>query len=216
MVFQILYVVIIYLKGRSKRVCLASKNQSFFDFTVYQYRVFFHFGLTGDVRKLWDLPLFEDLPPSPSHSEAGLPYYRGIPRYECDPTQEIFLRFLSQHLDVSLRHLHDKDQRRQEISEKIFANNFIIAPPETVGVGLGKKFTHKVRIAKKKGRAGFYTFSEWQSLYRRYCDMSFKVEDSIGEKAEQHFYRLFGVHLRKPETAVNLLKIVHRYRNFLS
>ncbi|WP_111655594.1 WavE lipopolysaccharide synthesis family protein [Isoalcanivorax indicus] len=174
---------------------------------------FFAFGRTEDVLELWDLPLFQDLEPDASFLSMSQPYYPGAPEFERDATQDIFLRFVNKHMSASLEHLLDNDERRMREWEQLLANNFVVAEPERIGLHLGAKFLQKVRIAKRTGRAGFYTYPEWQYLYQRYCDPEFRVAEDISDKLKRLLPRIYGVWLKRLNASFSLRKRKLAYRN---
>lgn len=173
---------------------------------------FFAFGRTEDVLDLWDLPLFSDLEPDASFLEMKQPYYPGAPEYERDATQDIFLRFVNKHMPVSLAHLLDGDDGLLSRWERLLANNFVVAEPDRIGLYLGRKFLQKVRIAKRAGRAGFYTYPEWQALYQHYCDPRHEIVEDLSERFMMGCARLYGVWLKRMNTAVSLRKRKLAYR----
>ena len=174
---------------------------------------FFAFGRTEDVRDLWAVPLFEDLDPNPAFLSMSQPYYPGAPEYERDATQDLFLRFVNKRLKVSLAHLLDSDDLRMDQWEQLLANNFVVAEPERIGLHLGAKFLQKVRISTRKGRAGFYTYPEWQRLYQYYCDPQFEVVEDVGDKVNRILARAYGVWMKRLNTWFSLRKrkLAHQY-----
>ena len=162
---------------------------------------FFYFGLTEDLRTLWDLDLFEDAQ-DPIHDNEGALYKS----YPPDCTQMFWIKAL-QKFDTSIHvnELLDRSASRLEQSDLCFANNLVIASPADLGLGLCQKFLGTARISRTKGQCAQWQHWEWQEIYRRYCDPDFpKAPASV--KANLFLKRLVHVHPVKLETIVKLYK----------
>lgn len=133
---------------------------------------FFAFGLADDVRNLWDLPLFQDFP----FSEAlrGRMQHAGAPMPGPDVDQQLVMAFLGKQLGrpFVMRHMFDTANGLLGQSDLFFANNFVVADPGSIGLGLPSKFASG-REAKFYSRATCMAPAEWQLLYRRHCDPGF-------------------------------------------
>jgi len=164
---------------------------------------FFYFGLTTDLLALWDLPLIGNFEPTSSH-----PLSSCYPNYLIDCTQLFWLLALQKFSSsITLEHLLDNSKEKIAQSECCYANNLVIASAEELGLGLGEKFSNgKVRISREKGRCAHLQFSEWQALYKHYCDASFKVEVSTTYKRTLFLNRLRYVYPSYLETKIRLLK----------
>lgn len=140
---------------------------------------FFAFGLTADVRNIWDLPLLADLPFDPALQ--GALQHHGAPNPPLDVDQALAERFINKNIDppLALAHVFDTSGDKVRDSDLFFANNFVVATPEQVGLGLPLKFTEG-RQAKFSSKATCLTFAEWERLYRRYCDAGFDPAPALG------------------------------------
>jgi len=164
---------------------------------------FFYFGLTEDLLSLWDLPLIHDFEPSSSNPLS--PCY---PNYLIDCTQLFWLLALQKFSpSITLEHLLDSSQGKITQSECCYANNLIIASPEDLGLGLGEKFSNgKARISREKGKCAHLQFTEWQTLYKKYCDANFKVAVSTKYNLSLLLNRMRYVYPSYLETKMRLLK----------
>lgn len=129
----------------------------------------FFFGLTEDLRNLWDIPLAVE--PSNSRwcgddSRNHIPFLSGrTARFA--PEQTMWLGLLRKHGDFPCDHMTDVSRSAIEDTELTFANNLVIETPRRLG------------LSYLKGRRGSiwdfesfatYTHADWRRMYRRYCD----------------------------------------------
>ena len=142
---------------------------------VFHMSDFFYFGRTEDVIACWNMPLIEDFIATKEE-----PYNVGFPDYSIDCTQMLFIRAM-QKFDAAftLNGLLDNKIEKQILSDRCFANNFVIADPQHVGIGLCRKFTVKARVSRTKGKVAHWQFKEWQQLYKKYCDPNFDLQYPI-------------------------------------
>ncbi len=145
----------------------------------------FTFGLTEDVQKIWDIPLA----PEPDNTLwfRTHPYPDGVSerdsmRYRTE--QYIWLSFLRKYVEVPCEHQWDYGEHNRELHELSFANNLIVLHPREIGIKFVK---YGIGLG---GWANFYTHSEWQELYKKYCDSTFVVEIDFETKAKHKFARL--------------------------
>lgn len=158
---------------------------------------FFGFGLAEDVLNLWDLPLLPDFPYDPA-LEGALQHH-GAPDTKLDVDQVLAQRFINKnrpHRQLDLRNVYDKSGGKVRQSDRFFANNFVVASAEQVGLGLSLKFTAG-RQAKFSSRATCLQTSEWQLLYRRYCDPDFGPIDDRAQLAKVWAMRLLVLPMKR-------------------
>ncbi|MGS0682197.1 WavE lipopolysaccharide synthesis family protein [Shewanella sp. 125m-7] len=142
---------------------------------------FFHFGLTEDLLKIWDIPLFPDLEFDPA--QAGQPQYRGAPKIS-PHAEQVYCNAWLMKLDSSVPYLEHRHQTAPELLgywERFIASNLVVLEPEQIGLGLIKRF-----IPKSK-RPNEICHLDWLLLYKKYCDPSaavsrFDVFKAIGWK----------------------------------
>ncbi|WP_108945133.1 WavE lipopolysaccharide synthesis family protein [Shewanella halifaxensis] len=125
---------------------------------------FFHFGLTEDLLKIWDIPLFTDRKFEPS--KLGTPQYRGAPKPSPHPEQ-VYCNAWLMALDNTvpyLQHRHDHSPELLKYWERFIATNLVVLEPEQINLGLIKRF-----IPKNK-RTNEICHQDWLLLYKKYCD----------------------------------------------
>lgn len=140
---------------------------------------FFYFGKTTDLLKLWDIPLFEDYVISDGDAKR-LPY-TGYPYYRLSCEQRLFLSALKYNfnIDYNLAHLNDRSPSLKATSELTFANNFIIASANEIGLGQATKFNTHRRQSRKSNLITFLDYSRWQQLYKKHCDKDFHIKNYV-------------------------------------
>lgn len=131
----------------------------------------FDYGRRTDLLKLWDVPLdvnhevarwFEARPrPKPDRQPQFL--WRFIPE------QFVFVQCLRKHAPVEMDHLGDNRRDLRELTDLVFANNFIIAEEARLGVWF-RKYVHGSEAV-----CSYFSHVEWQRLYQHYCDTEFAV-----------------------------------------
>jgi hypothetical protein len=143
---------------------------------VFHMCDFFYFGLTEDVKAMWDMPFFKDY--EYDHEKKNQAQYDGFPFYKTDCTQKLLLAALKKFdKSLELNHLHHYDAKLKHQSDLLYANNFIIGEPEVIGLGLCSKFSNDERANRLSGRLTFITFDDWQLLYKKYCDGNLELKD---------------------------------------
>ncbi len=136
---------------------------------------FFYFGLTRDLLRLWDLPLFEDLPFDADclgmRQSASFP---GMPL----STEQVLWTTALQKFDPAIRLAHKYHATRtlQRISDLCYANNLVIDDPERIGLGLCGRHARETR---QRWRSRIFAFHrcDWLHLYRRHCAPGFVIPD---------------------------------------
>lgn len=151
---------------------------------------FFYFGLTEDLLALWNLPLFEDL--VLPEEKKGSHYYLGAPHTKVDCTQKFLVRALQAFdPDIKQPYLHYGTERQLRLSDEIYANNFVIAEPEIIGLGLCSKFSGGERANRLSGRLTYINFDDWQLLYQRHCDSNYDARSASRRLIKRNFLRFF-------------------------
>ncbi|MBL4915264.1 WavE lipopolysaccharide synthesis family protein [Shewanella schlegeliana] len=130
---------------------------------------FFHFGLTEDLLKIWDIPLFPDREFDPT--KAGSPQYRGAPKVG-PHAEQIYCNAWLRKLDSTVPYLQHRHQNSPELLaywERFIASNLVVLEPEQIGLGLIQRF-----IPKSK-RPNEICHQDWLLLYKQYCDPSIAI-----------------------------------------
>ncbi len=172
---------------------------------------FFDFGLTEDVVNIWDLPLLEDFPFDPRLE--GAQQHRGAPAPTTDVDQVLAERFIDKHRAEPLGLVDVFDTRGDKLRESdvFFANNFVVATPDEIGLGLPLKFTEG-RQAKFSSKATCLSSPEWRRLYRKYCDPAFDAGGGFAELARIRLMRFAFVPLKWLEYQARSARDRRRYQ----
>ena len=168
---------------------------------------FFHFGLTEDVLKIWNISLLQDL--QYSKENEGKVQNRGFPQINIDCTQSFWLASLQKHdSKINLRYLYDCSAQILEQSNGYYANNLIVASPSKVGLGLDNKFINPKRSksGRKSGLVCFMSYCEWQKLYKKYCDDEYIVRGGFLGGVSLFLWRCVLVFPRRLETELKLYR----------
>lgn len=171
---------------------------------------FFDFGLTTDVMNIWDLPLLEDFPFNPGLK--GAQQHRGAPAPTTDVDQVLAERFIDKHREepLNIADVFDTSGDKLRESDIFFANNFVVATPDEIGLGLPLKFTEG-RQAKFSSRATCLASPEWQHLYRKYCDPGFDASGGSALLVRMRLMRLVFVPLKWLEYQARSTRDKRRY-----
>lgn len=163
---------------------------------------FFYFGLTEDLLAIWDLELLKDVTTDEAADAKNAS--RGL---LIDCTQMFWLKTLKK-FDPSIRldGLLDNAPETLEKSDIYYANNLIIAEPDALGLSLGEKFSGNARIARQKGKCAQWQHFEWQDLYRKYCQPSFKPDATAWQRLSLTFARLLHVLPTRIETTLKKVR----------
>lgn len=129
----------------------------------------FFFGLTEDLRNLWDIPPAVEPGNSRWCGDNGrdhIPFLAGrTARFA--PEQTMWLGLLRKYGEYPCNHMTDVARSAIELTELTFANNLVLETPRRLG------------LKYLKGRRGSiwdpesfaaYTHADWRRMYRRYCD----------------------------------------------
>lgn len=125
---------------------------------------FFHYGLTTDVMKIWDLPLFDDI--VFDDTNKGTIQHPWAPNISLHAEQVYCQRWLN-ILDSEspiLTHRYDASNELIDYWFRFIASNFIVLEPEQIGLGLINRFVSKIK------RPNEISFFDWLFIYKKYCD----------------------------------------------
>ncbi|MAM13461.1 MAG: hypothetical protein CML23_24020 [Rhizobiaceae bacterium] len=143
------------------------------------------FGLTEDIRKLYDVPLMTE--------EEAL-WDTGSKRYNrYTPEQHIFVNALRKAgRDVPCAHYNDGNEASVEATEKYFASNFVFLSFDQFNLEPSKP-TFFMKVHPNSFRT-CYTHNEWIGLYKKHVDPTAVVpeHDSEREKIDR-YYRPYKV-----------------------
>ncbi|MCD1631090.1 WavE lipopolysaccharide synthesis family protein [Marinobacter shengliensis] len=163
---------------------------------------FFYFGLTSDLRMIWDLDLYPDAQDPISENEASLRN-----DFPIDCTQMFWLSALQKFdPDVGLIGLLDRSGDAINRSRSIYANNLVIAAPEELGLGLCQKFLGSARISRTKGQCAQWQHIEWINAYRELCENKKGSFLASSELLALFLQRLIYVYPTRIETRLKLRK----------
>lgn len=172
--------------------------------SLFHVSDFFYFGLTEDLLKIWDIPLFTDfIQIDKSELYAGYPYHR----LSCE--QRLFLSALKHSfgLDYNVKFLTDYDRNLKKISKLTFANNFVVASADQVGLGLSSKFISHRRFKQTSQKITYLDYFRWRCLYQEYCDNNFEIKHQFYLKTKLSLLRLFFI---PPKSIQTWFKVVKR------
>lgn len=142
----------------------------------------FYFGLTEDLLNIFDIPLC----PEPETSRWFETRKRPTPKQdsfgECFcryfVEQYLWVAFIKKNVELDFDNCFDIKKNNIEISEKIFANNLVLAEPYNLGIN---SYKH-VDYFKKLHLSFVYTEREWIKLYKKYCNKNVKLPIIDSEK----------------------------------
>jgi len=186
------------LKFTEERVVIANTfSRRFYRGLRITYYVcdFFYFGLTKDLRAIWDIPHFADI--TYRKDQVGCEQHPGAPWPILDVDQMLAKRFLmhSYSFDIGIEHKHDLRFNARKNSDRVFANNFVVATPEQINFGLPRKFVIN-RQAKKSTQITYLSHAEWERLYKKYCDPKYKPATSIFKLLDTWLWRSIFIPLK--------------------
>ncbi len=134
------------------------------------------FGLTEDLKRLFDIPLM--LP-----HEASCDTLNGHSVYV--PEQYIFTSFLKKHgREVFCRFYNDVSDRARQDTEQYFGTDFVLLNFDQFGI-----FCPKEHFSKTLNLVTFYTcytHAEWLSLYKKYTAGDIALPAVDKERMELH------------------------------
>lgn len=174
-----------FLKERVLNCTVYAKNpHRHFPFPFHPSDWFF-FGLREDLLAIWDIPLAQE----PEMSQWFETHPRPVPdlfphlllRYL--PEQYIWITFLSKFIKIGLAFPWERSLRAIDISEQSFANNLVFLEPQRIGI---RSLKHRLTL---DDWASVYSLSEWERLYRRYCDPQYRAH-GYGTLLAKDLYQL--------------------------
>ena len=169
-----------YFEQRIVACSVYSRNPRYkFDALVMPYcpSDFFFFGLTNDVKRLFDIDLItsnEDKRYFEVHSERQpeRTYPIGLCRFM--PEQFLWIGFLKKYIkDLHCEHRDHINAKNIILTEKTFANNFVLASNEQLGIN-----SFMYNLFNKGVPETCFTHDDWLCLYKKYClddDFSFLI-----------------------------------------
>jgi len=202
-----------------KRFPLRSQQHKFFDERVVVSNVFtrkyakgypvafhlsdfFYFGLTNDLKMIWDLELYPDAKDPISENEASLRH-----DFPIDCTQMFWLSALQKFdPDIRLNGLLDRSNDALNRTRSIYANNLVIAAPEELGLGLCQKFLGAARISRTKGQCAQWQHIEWINAYLELCEKKQRYPLASPSLLALFLKRLIHVYPTRFETRLKLRK----------
>lgn len=122
----------------------------------------FYFGLTEDIKKLFDIPLMKE---SDLRGEKINGYYPREENFEAE--QYMWVAFLKKYKNIPLPHNHYFSQEALKASEESYARNTIMLPADKAGV-LCLKMPHAGYTGRPLLSQGLYTFNEYKKMYNEY------------------------------------------------
>lgn len=165
-------------KNSNKYKLLTEKvviNSNLFRRTSHGHKVvfnasdFFYYGLTTDLKLIWEQPLFEDQPFAQELLKKSILREKGSQSLEAEQVYcQIWLRRLTKDAPL-LKHRYDSTIQDVKFWDEFLANNIIISDPEFIGLGL-----RDTSIRRKK-RANEYSHLDWLTLYQKYCNKKQKI-----------------------------------------
>ena len=130
---------------------------------------FFYYGLTIDVIKIWDIPLFDDI--IFDDTNKGMVQHPWSPNVSLHAEQVYCQRWLNKVDNQSpiLSHRYDVMPKSKDYWCRFIASNFIVLEPEKIGLGLISRFVSKIK------RPNEISFFDWLFIYKKYCDNTIHV-----------------------------------------
>jgi WavE lipopolysaccharide synthesis len=156
----------------SKRVislCLFTRNPRIKQgFPCFHPSDFVQFGITEDVKKLWDIPLI-------NYEEAN--WFAGtnwlLSRYMSE--QHIWVKALEKNgCIINFKDRSDNSLENIIATEQSLANNFVLLSYWQFGIKALK--LPLSRWIVKGNWLSCYTFASWQQVYKTYCDDSIIIK----------------------------------------
>lgn len=160
-----------------------------------------YFGLSKDIRDLWDIPLCNDEDATWFLGrQKRIPdlYVDSFARFQAE--QYIWASFLKKHTNLNFRDAYDYSQEELIRSEEIFANNLIVLEPHQLSLK-----SYKYDLSSNWFFGQMYTHQQWKQLYNKYAEMSTSGSVSIDTTLVLH--RLCYIMFR----CRNLLLRIKRY-----
>lgn len=153
---------------------------------VRHYRPFhvsdwWFFGLTEDLRLLFDIPLGDEPELSQYFLMRNMPEskYHRFPdaKWRFSPEQYVQVECVRKHFkDIKFEHILDYDEINIKQSEIFIVNNYIILSPQHSGIYPEKsRYKHYDYRKDLTVCDGIYTEQMWLCDYQRYCCSDYKM-----------------------------------------
>lgn len=161
------------LKFLKKRVVICQHYVRRPEILPFHFSDWVCFGLKNDIKDVWNVPLPKEPEMTkwfythnllPQHKDPQYPFNFFRHRYCAE--QYIWSEFLRKHMKLNFDNMFDVSFENSRLTDISFANNLIILSQPQFGINFLKLTPVKEHIN--------YNFDEWQDLYKRYCDPSYK------------------------------------------
>lgn len=151
----------------------------------YFFSDFFHFGTTRDLKKLWDINLFDDY--QFNQKLVGKFQHKQYPMRCSHVEQDLWLAFLTKQTGKQYN-IYDEYGTAEDIrdSYNFMINNLIILDYKMIGLEVPSRLEQPNKFPYE-----FYSHLRWKWLYERYFNIrtsitvSFKIKWYLG-----YFYKL--------------------------
>jgi hypothetical protein len=175
----------------------------------------FYFGLTEDVRNIFDVPFLRE---SDLHGQKRGEYFPHEENFEAE--QHLWSNFLKKHQEVPLESPSFFSPEALAVSEKSYAQNTIMLPATKAGV-ICLKMPHAGYGARPFLSQGLYTFNEYKKMYNRYNQHKvFYIPNPAENIAYWLMLKLrFAMKHANPERykkIVNFVRKLHGSQNFIA
>lgn len=133
------------------------------------------FGLTEDIKKLFDIPL----QPDPAYSEWWIEHVKNPTQIDCwpeaifryAPEQYLFYQALQKTFpNIQFGNYMDISRKKEQLSRQIMVNNFVILDYRQWHIKMFKYQDYNRLIPY-----GQTSHSHWQTDYKHYCEPNFII-----------------------------------------
>ncbi len=128
---------------------------------------FFYYGTTDDLLRIWDQPLFAEQPFAQELVDRGKQFAHLSPLEAEQVYCTIWLHRLTDRAPL-MAHRFDNTAGDLEFWHRFVASNLVVAEPALIGLGL-----REISI-RNRTRPNEMRHFDWGTLYRRYCDPSYR------------------------------------------
>ena len=164
---------------------------------IFNASDFFYYGLTSDLKLIWDQPPFtEQIFCNDLLAKSAL-RRKGYKALEAEQVYcQIWLKRLTEQAPLMM-HRYDVSKPDLKFWDEFLANNIIIAEPEMMGLGLRPASIRKFK------RANEYSHLDWLKLYGKHCEKQQQVPFS-SEQLSLDLRRLFKLPISKLYTKIKM------------
>lgn len=141
----------------------------------------FDFGLTEDIKKLWNVPL---------QKREDLIYKNGVADWEDNLVAENYIWTYIMRQDKTIgcklgdyRGKISYTTNNLELYEQSLAKYTVLYDGETLGLN-SLKYPNQNYVRRDFAKASCYMHFEWQKMYRKYCDSSEKINFAIKDRLD--------------------------------